>query len=276
MTIDLEAYFRRIGYVGPTTPGLESLRALALHHARAIAFENLDPLMGRPVRLEAEALQRKLVESGRGGYCYEHGLILGDVLGALGFEVTGLAARVIKDLPPGGDRARTHMLLAVRIGDEDFIADVGFGIAALTAPLRLEPDIEQQTPHEPYRILRVDDQFELQVKVGGTWERLYRFDLQQQSRADYEMRNYYTSTHPASPFVTDLMVARADQGCRHTLRNAMYALRRPDGSSERRRLGTVEEMRAVLEGEFRIALPGGGDLDAALARILARAGAPDG
>ena len=48
-TIDLDAYFRRIGYTGPRTATLETLRAIHALHPAAIAFENLDPL--RSVRI---------------------------------------------------------------------------------------------------------------------------------------------------------------------------------------------------------------------------------
>lgn len=270
MAIDLEAYFRRIGYTGGRSPTLETLSALNRLHPEAIAFENLDPLMGRPVRLDDSALQRKLIEEGRGGYCYEHGLILRGVLEALGFEVAGLAGRVIKNLPPSGERPRTHMALRVHADGGDYIVDVGFGIAALAVPLRLEVDVAQETPHETYRLIRARDELEMQVNVDGDWDGLYRFDLQEQARADYEMRNYYTSTHPESQFVNELMVARIDGPNRHTLRNNVYALRTHGGGAERRELTTVADMRAVLENEFRIALPGGEDLDRTLERVLAQ------
>jgi hypothetical protein len=51
---DLAAYFARIGYDGPRTPTLETLRAIQLLHPQAIAFENLNPLLAIPVRLDIE------------------------------------------------------------------------------------------------------------------------------------------------------------------------------------------------------------------------------
>ncbi len=69
--IDLDAYFRRIGFAGAAGPNRPTLDALHRLHPQAIAFENLDPLLGQPVRLDAAALEDKLVRSGRGGYCYE-------------------------------------------------------------------------------------------------------------------------------------------------------------------------------------------------------------
>lgn len=267
MSIDLDAYFRRIGYEGSRAPSLETLRSINLLHPQAIAFENLDPLMGRPVRLDLESLERKLVTDGRGGYCYEQNLLLGDVLQSLGFSVKGLAARVVRDLPPSGMRPRTHMLLRIDLEGDAYVVDVGFGISALTSPLRLAPDIEQPTPHETFRLVELDGAFELQVKIGEDWSALYRFDLQEQIPQDYEVSNWYTSTHPGSQFVTELMVARADAGCRHTLRNNAYAMRPLTGPAERRTLESAEALRAILQDVFRIALPESPDLDAALKRI---------
>lgn len=267
MTIDLDAYFRRIGYRGPRSPSLETLRSIHLLHPQAIAFENLDPLMKRPVPLDPESLERKLVKGGRGGYCYEHNLLLGDVLKSLGFSVKGLSARVVRELPPSGMRPRTHMLLRIDLEGDVYLADVGFGISALTSPLRLAPDIEQPTPHETFRLAELDRGFELQVRFGGEWNALYQFDLQEQLVPDYEMCNWYTSTHPNSQFVTDLMVARADEGCRHTLRNNAYAMRPLTGQAERRTLESVEEMRSILQDVFRIVIPESPELEEVLKRI---------
>jgi N-hydroxyarylamine O-acetyltransferase len=140
-TIDLDAYFQRIGYAGVRTPTLETLRELHLLHAQVIPFENLTPLLKQPVNLDAESLQRKLVHERRGGYCYELNGLFALALDALGFRVTRLGARVVylgdvNSFPP-----RTHMLLRVDVGDESWIADVGFGGMVLTAPLRLAVDV---------------------------------------------------------------------------------------------------------------------------------------
>ena len=92
---DLEAYLERIGYTGDRTPSLATLQAVHALHAQTIPFENLDPLLRRPVRLDVESLQQKLVHGGRGGWCFEQNLLLRHALEAMGFKVTGLAARVL-------------------------------------------------------------------------------------------------------------------------------------------------------------------------------------
>jgi N-hydroxyarylamine O-acetyltransferase len=91
---DLAGYLRRVEYEGPLEPTGEVLRAVHLAHATHIPFENLDILMGRPIRLDLASLQAKLVHGGRGGYCFEQNSLLAAVLEEIGFPVTRLAARV--------------------------------------------------------------------------------------------------------------------------------------------------------------------------------------
>ena len=268
---DLDAYFGRIGYSGPRTATLDTLEAIHARHPQAIPFENLNPLLGWPVRLDASSLQQKLVREGRGGYCFEQNLLLYHALHTLEFEVTGLAARVLWNAPEGPVRARTHMLLLVDLDDRPYVADVGFGGLTLTGPLRLQPDIEQATPHEPFCLIRSGDAFVMQARVGGEWKSLYRFDLQEQLLPDYEVTNWYLSNHPDSHFVTGLTAARADRDRRYALRNNELAVHYVNGQTERRVLASAAGLRAVLEDAFRLTLPDGPDLDAALERLIARA-----
>lgn len=270
--IDLDAYFRRIGYGGPRTPTLATLRAIHLLHPRAISFENLDPFLGRPVLLDPESLERKLVREGRGGFCFEQNLLLRHALEGLGFDVTGLAARVLWNAPEGAVTARGHMLLRVDVDGESYVADVGFGGLTLTAPLHLETGVEQATPHERFRLAVVGDAFVMQAAVRGEWKTLYRFDLQEQLQPDYEVSSWYLSNHPKSHFVTGLVAARAGADRRWALRGTELAVHHLDGRTERRVLADATELRAELEGTFGLTLPDEPGLDAALERLAARAG----
>lgn len=271
--IDLDAYFKRIGYEGARRPTLDTLAAIQLRHTETIAFENLNPLMGWPVRLDVESLQQKLVRDGRGGYCFEQNLLLKHTLDALGFHVTGLATRVLWNMPEGTVPPRSHMLLLVDLDGERYIVDVGFGGVTLTGPLRLETDIEQTTPHEPFRLVKTQEEFEgfiEQVKIDGRWVSLYRFSLAEQLLPDYEMANWYISTHPDSRFVTGLLAARPTPDRRYGLRNNQLTVHHRAGGKDRRVITSVADMRETLEGEFRIVLPEAPELDGALARLIAK------
>ena len=111
--IDLTAYLERVGYAGPREPTLGGIAGIVAAHATAIPFENIDPLLGRGVRLDTGSLVAKLVDAGRGGYCFEHNTLLLHALRALGFQVEGLAARVLWGRPESDPTARSHMLLRV-------------------------------------------------------------------------------------------------------------------------------------------------------------------
>ena len=81
--------------------------------------------------------------------------------------------------------------------------------AALTAPLRLEADVEQRTPYETCQLIMAGEEYVVQVKIRDEWVALYRFDLQEQFMSDSEVGNWYTSTYPTAHFVNELMAARA-------------------------------------------------------------------
>ena len=269
--IDLDAYFERIGYAGPRAPTLEALRGIHLRHAQAIPFENVNPLLGWPVRLDPQSLQQKLVHDGRGGYCFEQNLLLSHALQGVGFDVTGLAARVAWDAPDNAVRPRSHMLLLINLDGTPYIADAGFGGLTLTGPLRLQADIEQSTPHEPFRLIRAADEFLLQAQFGGTWRTLYRFGLQEQFLADYEVTNWYLSNHPESRFVTRLIAARPDADRRYALLDNELAVHHVNGRTERRVLASASELHDTLRTVFRVRLPDSPDLEAALTRLAAHA-----
>ena len=251
---DLDAYLARIGHTGGHRPDLATLAAIQQAHARAIAFENLDPWLGRPVALDLRALQDKLVAGGRGGFCYEHNLLLGAALRALGFVVTDLAARVHWNVEPGVVRARTHMLLRVDIDADTWIADAGFGGRTLTAPLRLHQAGPQATPHGVFRLVAQEAMHRVEVDVVGVWRPVYSFDLQPQHLADYEMTSWYLCHHPASVFRLALVAARPVADGRWTLRDTLLSFHRPDGTTESRQLENAAALRDALAGRFGIAL----------------------
>jgi N-hydroxyarylamine O-acetyltransferase len=255
--IDLEAYCARINYSGARTPTLETLAALHLAHPAAIPFENLDPVLGHTVALDESALQAKMIEGGRGGYCYEQNGLFYRVLTQLGFAITGLAARVLRGRLEPNASPRSHMLLRCDIAGETFIADVGFGVLSLTAPVRLYATAIQKTPHGDFRIAPEGDGFTLHSFVDGSWDALYTFSLEKNLLQDYEAANWYRSTHPQSRFVQNLMVARPLPGIRLSLLNNQFSRRRVgDDSVERRELRSGAEIADLLEHEFGIALPG--------------------
>ncbi|HEX9122404.1 MAG TPA: arylamine N-acetyltransferase [Actinomycetota bacterium] len=198
MAVDLDPYLARIGHRGPVEPTIACLDALHLAHVTSIPFENLDILLGRPIRLDLESLQHKLVRRRRGGYCFEHNTLFAAVLEAIGFRVTRLAARVRHGT--GEVTPRTHMVLRVEAEETEWLADVGFGGASILKPLPLEPGPAVEQFGWRFRLVDVDGARVLQTLRPDGWLDYYAFTLEPQHPIDYEVANHYTSTHPDSRF----------------------------------------------------------------------------
>jgi N-hydroxyarylamine O-acetyltransferase len=210
---DLDAYLERIGLSGRPD-------AAVVHraHALAIPFENLDPQRGVPVSLAEEALVDKLVTRRRGGYCFEQNLLLKLALEALGGEADLLLARVRFGAAPGAVRPRSHLVLRVRADGSTWHADVGFGAGTLLEPIPFGPGGIYEQEGWSYRVVEDGAELVLQTIDGQAWRDMYGFVPEPVPSVDVETSNWYTSTHPHSPFVTGLRVAAlAADGSRTTL-----------------------------------------------------------
>jgi N-hydroxyarylamine O-acetyltransferase len=207
---DLDGYLKRIGL-----PGRPSLQEVHRAHATSIPFENLDPRRGLPVSLALDDLQQKLVTERRGGYCFEHNLLLKGALEALGAEVEPLLARVRLGAEPGVTRPRSHLLLRVSSDGEQWHADVGFGMGTPLEPLPFGPGAEHEQSGWRFRVVEDAPQLVLQTAEGDQWVDMYGFLPEPVPMVDIETSNWFTSTHPRSPFVGGLMIgAQADDGTR--------------------------------------------------------------
>jgi N-hydroxyarylamine O-acetyltransferase len=257
--LDLGAYLDRIGHAGDCAPDCATLEAIHEAHATSIPFENLDVLLGRPIRLDLGSLQAKLVHGRRGGYCFEQNALLAAALREIGFRATPLAARVryraTRVLP------RLHMLLRVDLADESLLADVGFGGSG---PLRPIPLIHGRVEDQygwRYRLARDEDApWVLQSWREGGWVDLYAFTMEPQVPADYEMASYYTSTHPDSVFRRGPIVQRATPETRHLIRGDEYIVDRGKEVT-RAPIADAAALRRLLVEVFELSVPA----DAALA-----------
>ena len=256
-SIDLERYFERTDYRGSRTPSVEVLHGLTQTHTQSIPFENLDVLMGQPIRLEPDAVYRKLVLNHRGGYCFEQNGLLLEVLTRLGFTVRPLRAAVRMSEPDRCVAVRhTHLALEVLIDGESWITDVGVGSASLTQALRFTADIEQRTPHDIRRLQREDRKWFHQVRRGETWVDVYEFGGEAMPLPDRIIANWYTSTHPDSNFRRKLLVAKALPGGRRvSLHNDQLLLRGADGSAKAQQILDPNQLLDVLREYFGINLP---------------------
>jgi N-hydroxyarylamine O-acetyltransferase len=247
----LDAYLERIG-VGARPSPAEVHRA----HVASIPFENLDPHRGVPVSLDRAALQDKLIDRQRGGYCFEHNLVLAEALRALGAEVDPMLARVRVGRRPGTPRPRTHLVLRVSYDGVVWLADAGFGHGTLQEPIPFGPgDVDEQSGWR-FRIVAEGAEHVLQTAGRDGWHDLYSFVPDPVPEVDIETSNWFTSTFPRSPFVTGLVVSlQKQEGTRVSLSDWDRLTLVEETAAERTMFPIVREQIPELLAQ-RFGLPG--------------------
>ncbi|MEV0410434.1 arylamine N-acetyltransferase [Streptomyces sp. NPDC050448] len=252
--LDVPAYLDRLGITGPLEPDAQTLRRLHRAHALTIPFENLDILLGRGIDLDVDAMQSKLLRSRRGGYCYEHNMLFAVLLERLGYEVTRLYARPLLDAPK--PLPRTHLVLSVAVGEETYLADVGFGDEGPLEPVLVCDGIVCDQSGWVYRLARVegtDKEWVLSLKRGDGWFPLYWYATEGHHHIDCVVANYFISTHSSSPFTGRVFLERIAEDWRLNLNHRKLTLTRADGTVEVRYV-VDGEVRELLAKQFEIEL----------------------
>ncbi|MBC2905910.1 arylamine N-acetyltransferase family protein [Streptomyces cupreus] len=261
LEFDLDVYLGRIGWAGERRADRGTLRGVHLAHSCAIPFENLDPVSGRAPSLDLGDLMAKLVHGRRGGYCYEHNTLFRHALEALGFRVTGLAARVVLGADRPESRPRTHMTLLVHApGDQQpYLADVGFGaIGALLEPVPLKTGGEFHDAGRRHRLVHAPHHGPLELWVleahdGKGWEQQYAFTLDPFEKPDYEVFNWHVGTNPRSPFTQSRYVQRVTAERHVLLHGNVLTETLADGTVSAREV-VDEDIERLLKEEFGIEL----------------------
>jgi N-hydroxyarylamine O-acetyltransferase len=244
---DVDGYLARIGL-----PALTSLAEVHRAHATSVAFENFDPATGIPVTLDQEHLEEKLIARRRGGYCFEQNLLLASALETLGAtEIAPMLARVRMG-PEGTPRPLNHLLLRVLDRGATWLCDVGFGGGGLLDPVPFEVGVECEQSGWLYRLAEDGAELVLQVFGDDKWTDMYGFVPEPVPFIDIEVNNWFTATHPESPFVTGLMVGarRVDRCLSVFINEQAIVVERPVGGSSSITDVPLDEVPALLESRF--------------------------
>lgn len=180
--VDVDRYLARIGFDGPVRVDLATLEALQRAHLSAVPFENLDVYSGVPVAVGTGWSLPKVVERGRGGWCFELNGAFAALLAALGFRVARLGAAV---LLRGPTEVVDHLALEVTL-DEPWLVDVGFGDGP-ARPLALNRRGPQDGLSGRFELLGSPRGTTLYRHEGGTPGPQYRFKRVSLAQADFEV-----------------------------------------------------------------------------------------
>lgn len=246
---DLPTYLQRIGYTGHPAGDTTTLHALMRQQLFTVPFENLDVQAGKVVSLVPEDIADKILQQGRGGYCYEVNGLFAMALQALGIPYQFVAARPM--FYPAR-RPRTHMAVIAEVEGRRWLCDLGFGSYGIRAPMDLKLlDIDIEQDSDTFLLTRDErGEYLLKAQVDGEWASQYGFDLSPQEWIDFVPANYLNSTHPEAIFVQKLVVVQHHSSGRSILLGDMLKTI-TDGRAERRQLDP-KEVEEVLLNQFRL------------------------
>ena len=157
------------------------------------------------------------------------------------------------------------MVLKVDLKEGVYIVDVGFGGRIFATPLKLVAGLEQSTPTGMLRFAEAGCSFTLQAFADDVWRDVYRFTLEPHLPIDYEMANWFTSTHPESFFRRNLLVERLTADTCFRLLNRQLTRRYHNGDCKETNLASAAQLAEILAGDFNLDPPQ--DADAIFARL---------
>lgn len=249
--MNVEAYLSRIGLDRRDIRcDLDTLRTLQLQHLLNVRFENLDIHWKVPIVLDTERFYAKIVERKRGGYCYELNGLFNELLKALGFHTHLVSGRVFM-----GERGYSpdfdHMGIVVKIGDDEYLADVGFGDFA-SVPLKLDPSAEQADREGTFYVRPTEHgEFEIEKLIDDKWTPELLFGRSSHDLAEFAARNEFQQHSPDSHFTKRKICSILTGDGRKTLTNNKFIVTR---KKERREVDITspDHFSDVLEREFGI------------------------
>lgn len=233
----------------------ETLRLLQRKHLMRVPFENLDIHWQRPIVLDVVKFYAKIVEEERGGFCYELNGLFNELLLSLGFKTRLISARVFNGTEHGPEF--DHAAIIVTIGDDEYLADVGFG--DFTAePLRYGLGAEQQDVTGIFVIRRFDDEYlEVAKKDGYEWKSEYIFRDIARDLSEFKEMCDFQQYSPDSHFMKGKICSILTNGGRKTLADRKFIIT-TEGTKHELEVHSEQHFDEVLMQEFNITRPVGG------------------
>ncbi|UJW29898.1 arylamine N-acetyltransferase [Saccharothrix sp. AJ9571] len=201
---DTDAYLDRLGYSGACAVTAETLRRLHKLHLNAIPYDNTKfaPAGAEPVRniadIDFDATFDKIVLNGAGGICFELNPLFNRLLTELGFDTMTISAGVRQE-DGSFSPDLSHLFTGVLLGDDLWLADVGFSGPSYLEPLRLNSEVQHQFGCRYKVVEQAGWQTLHRRSRTGQWRAVYRFKTVGRRVEDWhgfaeKMRDYTEGT----------------------------------------------------------------------------------
>jgi N-hydroxyarylamine O-acetyltransferase len=169
-------------------------------------------------------------------------------LEAIGFVPVRHSSRVLL-FEPRHQSVRQHMFLTVDIGGVKYVIDPGFGPFACPVPIPIDG-----THVSTHRLAREGNDWVLYVTQDGKQVQGWTSTMEEEYPVDFEMMNYYISTHPASFFTHNLLASAATpEGRVNIMNQGVHIIR--NGIAEPAHLPDRKALRSLVVQYFGFDLP---------------------
>lgn len=249
---DIRSSYLQALDLSPINNNLEFIKQLQSKHLEKFSFNNVAVVLSQDISLDSESVYRKIVDQGRGGYCFEHNKLTFDVLSEMGYKVRILLARVVFNNT--GQVPRTHRVTLLELNGSQYIVDTGFGHFGARFPISLSIGVDQQQGSSCYRIEQDSDgDYSFQILEKNGFHTLYTFDLARHIESDCLIGHFYSQLHPQATFVNNLIVCKKDAESIRSLRNGEFHQIRDD-KTKVTNIDTAAILRSILSQEFGLEL----------------------
>lgn len=137
----VQSYLERLEITDPVQNDLQNLNRLLFAQLTHIPFDSLDVWgAGRCPSLKLEDIYEKIVEKGRGGYCFELNTLFRSLLNALGFDAYQAVAFILN--PDGSPQPPAHNVILCNLNGTRYFLDVGYGGPVPYKALELKEGIQ--------------------------------------------------------------------------------------------------------------------------------------
>lgn len=251
--IDVDSYLKRIKCERDLTPtpSLRFLRNLHRAHLLAVPFENLDIHLGNQIYLDISKLFTKIVENGRGGFCYELNSLFNQLLIQLGFKTYIIAAQVYKS---DGELSAPfdHMAIVVQIEEKEYLVDVGFGDSFLS-PKLIQSDLVQMDYNRYFKLEHtIDEEFILHLSDDSfTYKPQYLFTLKPHQMIEFLGMCTFHQEDPTSHFKKKIVITQAKRDGRVTLTNSKIVFQK-SGREQEDKVYNQTDFKSKLHQHFGI------------------------
>ncbi|MFN8194948.1 MAG: arylamine N-acetyltransferase [Nocardioidaceae bacterium] len=253
----LEGYLRLLGFEDPPSPTLSTLVALHRAHLRALPYENLGIMLGRPPSAAPTATVERIATVGRAGYCFHHNGALEMLLSSLGFAVRRWHGQVFDGADADGSPpSLNHLVLEVSgLPSPDnpggrWWADAGLGDGFLDPVPLVDGPHRQHGFH--YSVSLSEDGWTFRHDPAGSFSGVRVRDL---PAGDAEVGSAHDTLAltPGGHFTRFLVVQRRGRTGVDALRGCVLERVEP-GRRERTDVTSFDDWRGALTGVLGLPL----------------------